>query len=75
MPCGCKQTKPDLGTKPGVVYGANGLDLITCTAAEPYKRIGDYTGYVYPFQVRRSMYVDRRDTVYIIGQDFTLEAE
>ncbi len=74
-PCGCTQHKPDLGTKPGINYGEKGLDLVECTAANPYPRLGDYTGYQYPFNIRRTMYVDRRDTVYIIGQDFRLETE
>lgn len=75
MPCGCKQSKPDLGIKPGIVYGEKGLDLVVCQAEKPYPRIGDFTGYRYPFDIRRTMYVDHRDTVYIIGQDFRLEAE
>lgn len=73
MACGCNQRTPDLGTKAGIVYGEKGLELVRCVCSKPYRRIGDYTGYVYPFDIRLSMYVDKRDTVYIIGDDFKLE--
>jgi len=75
MACGCNQTKPDLSVRSGVIYGEKGLDLIICIAEEPYKRIGDFTGYLYPFDIRRSMYIDARDTVYVIGSDFKLEEQ
>ena len=71
--CRCNQLQPDLGLKQGIRYGEKGLDLITCVSAKPYRRIGDYTGYVYPFDIRSSMYVDKRDVVYILGEDFQLE--
>jgi len=73
MACGCGQKTPDLGLKQGIRYGEKGLDLITCTSTKPYRRIGDYTGFVYAFDIRASMYVDKRDSVYIIGDDFRLE--
>lgn len=75
MPCGCKQSKPDLGAKPGIIYGQTGLDLVSCMAEQPYPRIGDYTGYRYPFDIRKTIYVDHRDTPYILGDDFRLVEE
>lgn len=72
MGCGCKKTKPDLPTKPGLVYGEKGLDLVECSANEPYPVVGDFTGYIYPFNVRQKMYVDTRDTIYILNDDFSL---
>jgi hypothetical protein len=73
MACGCRQLKPDLEVNPRIVYGEKGLDLIMCVANIPYSRIGDFTGYTYPFNMQKSMYIDTRDTVYIIGSDFRLE--
>jgi hypothetical protein len=76
-PCPCRASATFVAgvTSNGMAYGEKGLDLVSCVAPEPYSRIGDTTGYLYPFQVRREMYVDRRDTLFILSDDFRLAGE
>ena len=74
MACRCRKTVQDLQIRDGLLYGEDGLDLITCVADEAYEKVGDFTGYTYPFNKKRSLYVDSRDTVYVLGSDFMLES-
>jgi hypothetical protein len=70
--CRCRRSVPDLPAKPKIVFGEEGLDLMACVAEDPYPVVGDFTGYRYPFNVRPKMYIDRRDTVYLLNNDFSL---
>jgi hypothetical protein len=56
-----------------VVLGEEGFFLLQYTGPQLTQPVqGEYTGAWYKFHQRRTMYVDKRDAVYLMGPDFEM---
>jgi hypothetical protein len=57
---------------PQIVYGEQGLDLVECIDDPPFTAVGEFTRYIYPFDLRPVLYIDKRDTPFLLGTSFRL---
>lgn len=58
---------PPAGSSPEL--GELGMLLLTASGQERTGQWGPVTGAYYPFDERPSMWVDRRDAIYLVGTD------
>lgn len=57
---------------PLLKVGEKGLLLLRATFTPTAPIRGEVTGALYPFNQRQMLYVDARDAVFLLGEDFVL---
>ena len=74
MGCGCNGGNPGLKRSypvPAIVFGEKGITAVEYVGTGLAKAIeGGFTGMKYPFDARPKMFVDDRDLVFLLGEDF-----
>src|SRR4030065_1769458 len=68
MGCKCNDHRRQEINEKKVVFGEKGLEQVF--SMNRRDAIGFVTGYRYPFSIRDKMFVDARDAVYLLGQDY-----
>jgi hypothetical protein len=65
-----KAAPPEL-QETGVLFGETGLVKLRCTS-DCVKTYGDYTGWVYRFDINPTVFVDKRDVPFLLrpGLDY-----
>ena len=55
-----------------IIFGERGVLLLRYVGTEKLTQplIGDFTGQVYPFNEKSTMFVDKRDAVFLLGPEF-----
>jgi hypothetical protein len=72
MGCKCRETRRQAVNRQKrfdetpIVYGEIGLDKMQGKE----DAVGFVTGYRYPFSIRSTMFVDKRDAVYLLGENY-----
>lgn len=71
MGCACGGvSKTRTLAAPGVRYGEVGL--LPLESMNGIDTDGEVTGYIYPFSKKRRLFVDKRDAVYLLGEEYSL---
>jgi hypothetical protein len=60
---------------PSVRVGEKGWVLLHATFSPSAPLVGEVTRTIYPFDKRQVLYVDKRDAVFLLGEDFELVEE
>jgi len=56
---------------PEIVFGAKGITAVEYIGKGLARKVeGGFTGMIYPFDERPKMFVDDRDLVFLLGDDF-----
>jgi len=73
MACGCSGTlRHPKGGVPVLAPGEAGLLKLQATPEKPTDVWGEVTNLAYLFSVHPELYVDTRDAVYLLGEEFIL---
>lgn len=73
MACGCSGTHRHPRGAPVVLApGEAGLLKLQATPEDPTDVWGEVTNIAYLFSVRPQLYVDTRDAVFLLGEEFVL---
>ena len=73
--CNCSKKKWIHAAKavpPAITIGEKGMTLMQTTTITDAPVIGEYTGSYYPFNERQMLFVDTRDAVFLLSEQFQM---
>jgi len=73
--CNCTKKRwihADKAEPPKITIGEKGMTLMWVTSVTETPVIGEFTGVYYPFDKRQALYVDSRDAVFLLSDQFQI---
>ena len=75
MGCGCKKriwVHERNPLPPAMIIGEKGMTLLKAYPLADAPVLGEFTGTYYPFNQRQMLFVDTRDAVFLLGEQFSI---
>jgi len=72
---GCKKRQwihANVAVPPAMVMGEKGMTLLKADPLADAPVLGEFTGTYYPFNERMVLFVDTRDAVFLLGDQFSV---